>query len=128
MWDVMKGGAMDRREMQDRTKQFALRALKLADALSNTASGRAVAGQFARCGSAVGANYRAAGRARSRKEFLARLGVVEEEADECAFWLEVIVENALLPPKRVKPLLDEAEQILRIMVASINTTKRRSQP
>jgi four helix bundle protein len=105
-------------DLKQRTKQFALRCLKLIDALPKSRAGGIVAGQLGRCGTSVGANYRAACRARSKKEFIAKIGVVEEESDESAFWLELIIEAALLKPRVVEPLHDEAVQILKMMVAS----------
>jgi len=77
-----------------------------------------VAGQLVKAGTSVGANYRAACRGRSKAEFVAKLGIVEEEADESAFWLELIIEGALLEESRVKPLLDEANELTRIMARS----------
>lgn len=77
-------------DLKERTKKFALRILNVVDALPNTIKGRAVGRQIVRCGTSVGANYRAACRARSRAEFIAKLGTVIEEADESAFWLELI--------------------------------------
>ena len=87
---------MDADELKQRTKQFALRVLKLVEALPNNLQGRAVGGQLVRAGTSVGSNYRAACRGRSRAEFAAKLGIVEEEADESAFWLELIIEGSLL--------------------------------
>ena len=87
---------MTERELLERTKQFALRIFKLVGALPQTIQGRAVAAQLIRSGTSVAANYRAACRARSKPEFIAKLGVVEEEADETAFWLELIMETNLL--------------------------------
>ena len=84
---------MTERELLERTKQFALRIFKLVGALPQTILGSAVAAQLIRSGTSVAANYRAACRARSKPEFVAKLGVVEEEADETAFWLELIIEN-----------------------------------
>jgi len=101
---------MDANELKKRTKLFALRILKLVDALPKSTQGRAIAGQLVRAGTSVGSNYRAACRGRSRAEFVAKLGVVEEEADESAFWLELIIEGSLLRPKIVQPLLDEANE------------------
>lgn len=109
---------MNAEELKRRTKQFALRILKLAAALPNTVEGRAVKGQLVRAGTSVGANYRAACRGRSTAEFIAKLGVVEEESDESAFWLELIIEAALLRENRVKPLLEEANELTRIMARS----------
>jgi four helix bundle protein len=109
---------MNADDLKKRTKQFALRVLKLVAALSNTVAGRAIGGQLVRSGSSVGANYRAAGRGRSRAEFVAKLGVVEEEADESAFWMEMIIEGELLKPKQVEPLLNEANELTKIMAQS----------
>src|SRR6266571_1871525 len=83
-------------ELKKRTKQFALRILKLISALPNTTAGRTIGNQLARSGTSVPANYRAACRGRSKAEFISKLGVVEEEADESAFWLELIIEGGLL--------------------------------
>ena len=109
---------MDADELKRRTKSFALRVLKLAASLPRTVEGFAIRGQLVRAGTSVGANYRAACRGRSRAEFVAKIGVVEEEADESAFWLELIIEGAFLSERRVKPLLDEANEITRIMASS----------
>ncbi len=109
---------MNTQELKDRTKAFALRVLKLVEALPKSASGRAIENQLIRSGTSVAANYRAACRARSRAEFIARIGVVEEEADESAFWLELIVEVKALPEKKVTPLLAEANELVAIMAAS----------
>jgi len=104
--------------LKKRTKLFALRILKLATALPMTIEGRTIRGQLVRAGTSVGANYRAACRGRSKVEFIAKIGVVEEEADESAFWLELIIEGAFLKRERVKPLLDEANELARIMASS----------
>lgn len=109
---------MDAEELKRRTKRFALRILKLVAALPKTVAGRTVGGQLVRAGTAVGANYRAACRGRSRAEFVAKLGIVEEEADESAFWLELIIEGALLKESVVRPLLGEANELTRIMAQS----------
>lgn len=105
-------------ELKVRTKQFALRIIKLVGALPKTVEGRAIAGQLVRCGTSVAANYRAACRARSRTEFVAKLGIVLEEADETQLWLELIIDSKLLLAKRVQPLLDEAGELVAIFVTS----------
>jgi four helix bundle protein len=105
-------------DLKRRTKQFALRILKLVSALPNTVQGRAIGGQLVRAGTAVGANYRATCRSRSRAEFVARIGVVEEEADESAFWMELIVEGEILREEQVKSLLTEANELAKIMASS----------
>jgi four helix bundle protein len=105
-------------ELKNRTKRFAVEIIKLCDELPKTSAGRAIANQIIRSGSSVAANYRATCRARSKAEFVSRIGVVEEEADETAFWLELIAEASLTSADRVRPLLQEADELTRIMVAS----------
>jgi len=111
-------------ELKQRTKEFALRVLRLTRALPKSVEGRAIAGQLVRCGTSAAANYRAACRARSKKEFLAKLGIVEEEADETAFWLEVVIEDNMISGTRVRPLLEEAYALTKIMVSSRKTGAR----
>lgn len=112
--------------MRVRTKQFALRALNLAESLPKSISGRTLGSQIARSGTSVAANYRAAGKARSKAEFVAKLGVAEEEADETQFWLEMIVESGLVKPTLIQPLQQEARELTAIIAASrISATKRR---
>ena len=116
---------MDADDLKKRTKLFALRVLKLAAALPATIEGKAIKGQLVRAGTSVGANYRAACRGRSRAEFIAKIGIVEEEADESAFWLELIIEGALLKENQVKSLLDEANELTRIMASSRISASRK---
>jgi len=111
-------------QLLERTKQFALRVFKLVGALPQTIQGRAVASQLIRSGTSVAANYRAACRARSKPEFVAKLGLVEEEADESAFWLELIIETDLLSEAKVRPLLAEANEIAAIIASSKKTAAR----
>jgi four helix bundle protein len=109
---------MNAEELKTRTKRFSLRVLKLVAALPNNVEGRAVGSQLVRAGASVGANYRAACRGRSRAEFVAKIGVVEEEADESAFWMELIIEGGILREKVVAPLLYEAQELVAIMAQS----------
>ena len=115
-------------DLKERTKQFALRVLKLGAALPNTLSGRTIGGQLARAGTSVGANYRAACRARSKPEFIAKIGIVEEEADESAFWMELIIEGKLLGQRLVQPLLDEANELAKIMASSRKSASESLKP
>ena len=115
---------MTERELLARTKQFALRIFTLVGALPKTIQGRAVAAQLIRSGTSVAANYRAACRARSKPEFIAKLGVVEEEADESAFWLKLIMETNLLSASKMEPLLSEASEIVAIMASSKKTATK----
>lgn len=103
---------------------FALRILKLSEALPHTVSGRTLAGQIVRSATSVAANYRAACRARSKADFIAKLGIVEEESDESQFWLEMIDEAGLLPSERLEALKKEADELTAIVVSSIKTAKR----
>jgi four helix bundle protein len=112
---------MTERELIDRTKQFALRVIKLVGELPRTIEGRAIASQLMRSGTSVAANYRAACRSRSKPGFVAKLGTVEEEADECAFWLELIIDASLMSESKIRPLLSEASEIVAIMASSKKT-------
>ena len=118
-------------DLKKRTKQFALRILKLIEALPNTISGRAIANQLVRAGTAVAANYRAACGGRSKAEFIAKIGIVEEEADESAFWLELVIDHGFLKERQVEPLPCEAIELRNIMARSrITATKslKKSKP
>lgn len=98
--------------------------MRLVDALPNTPKGRAIASQLVRSGTSVAANYRAACRGRSKAEFIAKLGIAEEEADETALWLELIVEDGLLPEKKIASLLKEASELIAIIAASYISASR----
>jgi len=115
---------MDKIELKERTKRFALRIMKIVDHLPRNTSGWAIAKQLVRSGTSVGANYRAACQGRSRADFISKLGIVIEEADECVFWLELIIDGKLLPSTRVKPLHREAKELTAIFVASLNTARK----
>ena len=112
---------MNEHEMKQRTKKFALRILDLADALPHTRSGNVIAGQIVRSGTSVAANYRALCRAKSRADFINKTSIVEEEADESYFWLELLIDRGLLAVGRVQPLLREANELTAIFVASRKT-------
>ena len=109
--------------MKIRSKQFALRVIKLVDSLPKTLAARTIGNQLIRSGTSIPANYRAACRARSNADFIAKLGIVEEETDESAFWIEFLVDAGILKLSRVADLLDEANQLTAIWVASINTAR-----
>lgn len=109
---------MTETEMKQRTKTFALRVIKLASSLYKDFASRRLADQLLRSGTSVAANYRSACHARSRADFVSKLGIVEEEADESGLWLELLIESGLVPERRPASLLDEANQLTAIMVAS----------
>ena len=113
-------------ELHVRTKAFALRSIRLAEALPENGVGRVIKGQLLRCGTSVGANYRAAKRAKSTADFISKMGTVEEEADESMYWMELIVEAALMKEVLVSTLYHEADEILAMVVASIKTARKRT--
>lgn len=118
---------MNEQELKDRTKRFALRVIKLVEGLPETSAGRTIGKQLVRSGTSVGANYRAACRSRSKAEFVAKIGIVAEEADESAFWMELIMESSLLKPALVTPLHQEADELTAIFTASGRTAKANNQ-
>ena len=111
-------------DLKKRTKVFALRILKLVDALPKTTAVRALASQIVRSGTSVAANYRPACRAKSTADFIAKMGIVEEEADETSFWLELLEESELVPAAKLTAITQEANELIAITVASIKTARR----
>jgi four helix bundle protein len=116
---------MDRGEFQARTKQLALRVIRLVEALPRGTTASVIGRQVLRSATSVGANYRAACRARSPADMIAKLKIVEEEADETLYWLELLVEADVVPSARLEPLMAETEEILAMTVASIKTLRKR---
>lgn len=112
-------------ELKDRTKQFGLRVIRLVESLPKTKTATVIGNQLLRCATSVGANYRAACRGRSKAEFIAKLGIVEEEADESAYWLEMLIEAKVLKPDLVTQLHAEAEELTAIMAKSRQTAKQK---
>ncbi len=114
---------MNPAELKQRTMQFAVRVLKFADALPNKPSGRTIANQVARSGTSVAANYRAALRAKSRADFINKITIVLEEADETEFWIELTELAGLLSTRRLAALRAEAEELTKIFNATRMTTR-----
>ena len=112
-------------ELKKRTKQFAIRIVKLFRSLPRTEEARIMGKQVLRSGTSVAANYRAVCRARSKAEFIAKIGVVVEEADETVFWLELLIETGTVSEAKMRNLLVEANEILAIFAASQYTARRR---
>lgn len=110
-------------DLKKRTKLFGLRCLKLADVLPKTRVGMRLGDQLIRSATSVGANYRAACRAKSPSDFINKLRIVEEECDESVYWLELMIEAGLIPGDRVEDLMSEGKQILAIIVASAKTAR-----
>lgn len=111
--------------LRDRSKQFAIRIVRLCQSLPKTEEGRVIGKQLLRCGTSVAANYRAACRSRSKAEFISKLGVVVEEADECVFWLELLVDLGIVSQSKMDSLLKEANELLAIFAASQRTARNR---
>jgi four helix bundle protein len=114
---------MNSEEMKARTRALALRIIRLAESLPNTPTANVIRNQMLRCGPSVGANYRAACRAKSRPDFVSKMGTVEEEADETIYWMELLIDADIVKRSRIAELLDEADQILSIVISSIKTAK-----
>lgn len=112
--------------MKTRTKQFALRVIRMSRTIPASQEGRIIARQLLRSATSVGANYRAVCRARSSADFISKLGVVLEEADETLFWLELLVEAEIASPEKIRLLLIEANESVAIFVASLRTAKASS--
>ncbi len=110
-------------QLRCRTKTFSNRIIRLFCALSKTTVAQVIGTQLLRAGTSVGANYRAACRARSRSEFVARLGIVVEEADESIYWLELLADNGIVPQLRLKELLTEAHELTAIFTAARHTSR-----
>ncbi len=110
-------------DFRQRTFDFALRIVRLVEALPDSGVCRTLGNQLLRSGTSIGANARAAKRGRSRAEFIAKMGIVEEEADETLYWLELLVAAGKITPKKVEAMLQEANEILSITVASIKTAR-----
>ncbi len=110
--------------LKNRTKCFALKIIQLVDTLPKTSAAFVLGKQLVRSATSVGANYRSACRGRSKAEFISKLGIVVEEADETCFWLELIIESRLLPQDKAHPLLLEASELTAIFVASIKTSQK----
>jgi four helix bundle protein len=111
--------------LKKRTKQFGLRVIRLVESLPKTKTASTIGGQLLRCGTSVGANYRAACRGRSKAEFIAKPGIVEEEADESAYWIEMLVEAEIVIISSVRQLHSEADELTSIIVKSRQTARRK---
>ena len=119
------GKAMTAEIMKNRTKKFAKQIIFLCRKLPKNREGSLIGNQIFRSGTSVASNYRAACRGRSKAEFIAKMGIVEEEADETLFWLEVIEKVKILRKDLISSLMQECNEILSIVVSSINTARRR---
>ena len=114
---------MNQNELKERTKQFALRVIRLSDTLPRQMAADVIGRQLIRSATSVAANYRAACRGKSRADFISKMGTVEEEADESALWLELLIDSQLVPAERLGALRQEADEMTAIVVSSIRTAR-----
>jgi four helix bundle protein len=115
---------MTEQEFKNRTKQYALRIIRLTEALPRGRLASVIGRQLLRSGTSVGANYRAACRGKSRADVIAKLAIVEEEADECLYWMELLIDSGLVPEHRITDLMQEGDEIVAMTVASIKTLRK----
>ena len=116
---------MDSNELKNRTKTYSITILDLVEMLPNTIFGRAVSNQIVRSGTSVGANYRAVCRARSDREFIAKMSIVIEESDETLFWLEIILQKEWVKKSQIDKIWNEGNELTAIFVSSMKTIKDR---
>jgi four helix bundle protein len=114
---------MDAEQMKRRTKEFAKRIINLCRKLPRTEEARLIRNQVFRAGTAVGANYRAACRGRSKADFVSKMGIVLEETDESLYWMELLVETKMVKAELLGPLMEETNELVSMFVASLNTAK-----
>ena len=115
---------MNEQEMKDRTKEFAKRVIHLCRSLPETREGKMIGNQVFRSGTSVGANYRAACQGRSKSDFISKLGIVLEEADETLYWLEILAETQVLRADLLEDLIRENKELVAIFIASLNTARK----
>jgi len=117
---------MDREDLKQRTKQFGLRIIKLCNSISKSKTADVISGQLLRAGTSVGSNYRAACRAKSNADFIYKLKIVEEEADESLYWMELLTDAGIIEQRLLVDLMKEGNEILSIIVSSIKSARRKS--
>ena len=117
---------MEQHSLKGRTKKFALKIIELIESLPKKKTADVIGRQLSEAGTSVGANYRAACRARSLADFISKMGIVEEEADETIYWMELLIESGLVQKDDISHLIEEANQILAMTVSSIKTAKSRN--
>lgn len=115
---------MNKDELKQRTKRFALQVIKLVETLPTKQTAKIIGGQLLRAGTSVGANYRASCRAKSSKDFISKMGTVEEELDESMYWMELLVESKILASDKTEALMKESDELLAITVTSIKTARK----
>jgi four helix bundle protein len=115
---------MQKQDFARRTMHFGLRTIRLVESLPNSQTARVIGNQLLRAGTAVGANYRSALRGKSRADFIAKLGIVEEECDEALYWMQMLIEANVVQRSRLTEVMSEANEIIAIVVTSIRTARK----
>ena len=126
MSEIHLAEIMTEQEFKDRTKQIALRIIRLVESLPNTHSAQIIGKQLLRSATSVGANYRAACRGKSTADILHKLAIVEEEADESLYWLELLIESEIVPEKKLSVLMSDINEIVAMTVSSIKTLRSKN--
>jgi four helix bundle protein len=116
---------MPERDLKARTRRYAVQIVRFVDALPKCSTGSVIGRQLLRCGTSIGANYRSTAHAKSQRDFIAKMGIVEEEADETAYWLEILMETNMMDRNAIERLLKEANELTAISVSSIRTARNR---
>jgi len=119
---------MNEQEFKNRTKQIALRVIRLVESLPVTNSAQIIGKQLLRSATSIGANYRAACRGKSTADVLHKLSIVEEEADESLYWLELLIESGIVPENKLSALMSDINEIVAMIVSSIKTLRSKTQP
>jgi four helix bundle protein len=114
---------MNEHQFKQKTKDLALRSIRISQALARTKEAEVIGTQLLRCGTSVGANYRSACRAKSKADMIAKLAIVEEEADETLFWAELLIESGILPEEKLALFMTDVESVVKMVVKSIQTLK-----
>ncbi len=117
---------MNKQELADRTKRFALRVVRLVESLPQSRTAEVIGRQLLRSGTSVGANYRSVCRSRTTADFVSRMSIVEEEADESAYWMELLIEAKSVKAEKIEALLSEAYELVAISAASVITARKRT--
>ena len=123
IWEIVTN--MDKEELKERTKKFALEVIKFVEKLPRTKTGNVIGNQLLRSATSIGANYRSACRARSHADFISKISIAEEEADESLYWLELAVESGLVDKQIAEKLTQEANELTSIFAASRKTAVKR---
>jgi four helix bundle protein len=117
---------MNRNDFKERTKRYALQVIRLVESLPPDQITRNLGGQLLRAGTSVGANYRSSIRAKSRADFISKMGIVEEECDESLYWMELLIDVGRVKPEQIGQLMKEGDEIIAIVVSSIRTARERA--